>query len=110
MALSETSFVDKCEVVSFGSTYITAPNQKASTVQVRIATVIEKDGNEVARSFERHVVVPGQVFDGATTLTPTDISGEMPEVQAICNAVWTTASKEAYRQYQVGIRSEGRSF
>ena len=105
MALAETIFVDKCEVVSIASTYC-AGNEKVITIQVRKADVIEKDGVEIARTFHRHAIAPGSVGIG-TTLVPTDISGEEPEVQAICNAVWTDNAKEAYRACLVGIRSEG---
>ena len=106
MALAETIFVDKCEVVSVASTYC-AGNEKVITIQVRKADVIEKDGVEIARSFHRHTIVPGTVAVGSTALTPTNISGEESEVQAVCNAVWTADNKEAYRAYLVGIRSEG---
>ena len=105
MALAETIFVDKCEVVSIASTYC-AGNQKVITLQVRRADVIEKDGVEIARSFHRHTLEPGTVAAGSTALTPTDISGEEPIVQSVANAVWTVDAKEAYRAYLVGIRSE----
>ena len=104
MALAETIFVDKCEVVSVASTYC-AGNQKVITIQVRKADVIEKDGVEIARTFHRHAIAPGSVGIG-TTLVPTDISGEEPVVQSVANAVWTADNKEAYRAYLVGIRSE----
>ena len=105
MALAQTIFVDKCEVVSIASTYC-AGNEKVITIQVRKADVIEKDGVEIARSFHRHSIAPGTVATGSTPLTPTNISGEEPEVQTIANAVWTADAKEAYRAYLVGIRSE----
>ena len=105
MALAETIFVDKCEVVSIASTYC-AGNQKVITLQIRRADVIEKDGVEIARSFHRHVIVPGSVAAGSTALTPTNISGEEPIVQSIANVVWTADAKEAYRAHLVGIRSE----
>ena len=104
MALAETIFVDKCEVVSIASTYC-AGNQKVITLQVRKADVIEKDGVEIARSFHRHCINAGTVAVGSTALTATDISGEEPIVQSIANAVWTADAKEAYRAYLVGIRS-----
>ena len=103
MALAETIFVDKTEVVSVATTY--SP-YRYSNVQVRTADVVKKDGVEIARSFHRKVLHAGTVGIG-TTLVPTDISGEEPEVQAVCNAVWTDNAKEAYRAYLVGIRSEG---
>ena len=102
MALAETIFVDKTEVVSIATTY--SP-YRYSNVQVRTADVVEKDGVEIARSFHRKVLHAGTVGIG-TTLVPTDISGEEPEVQTIANAVWTADAKEAYRAYLVGIRSE----
>jgi len=74
MALTERTEQDKIEVIS---TY--------KIVQVRTATVIERDGTEISRSFHRHVVAPD-----------ADITGESAEVQAICNAVHTQAVKDAY--------------
>ena len=106
MALAETIFVDKCEVVSIASTYC-AGNEKVITIQIRKADIIEKDGVEIARSFHRHVIVPGSVAAGSTAITPTNISGEEQIVQSVANAVWTADAKEAYRAYLVGIRSEG---
>ena len=103
MALAETIFVDKTEVVSIATTY--SP-YRYSNVQVRTADVVEKDGVEIARSFHRHCINAGSVAIGSTVLTPTNISGEDPIVQSIANAVWTSDNKEAYRAYLVGIRSE----
>ena len=106
MAITKSIIVDKTEVVSYGSTY---SSDEWKTVQVRTATVIKEDGVELSRSFHRHVLSPGTIADGSTTLTDTNISGEDAGVQAICNAVWTSSVKEAYRVTQVGIRSEGLS-
>ena len=103
MAITKTIIVDKTEVVSCGSTY---SSDEWKNVQVRTATVIKEDGVELSRSFSRKVLSPGTVAEGATTLTDTNISGEDAGVQAICNAVWTSSVKEAYRVTQVGIRSE----
>ena len=86
MALTERTENDKIEVVG-----------QYKTVQVRRATVIERDGVELTRSFHRHVLDPGTVAEGTSTLTDTDISGEDADVQAICNAAWTDAVKESYR-------------
>ena len=103
MAITKTIIVDKTEVVSVGSTY---SSDEWKLVQVRTATVIKEDGVELTRTFDRKVLSPGLVNDGATTLADTDISGEDASVQAICNAVWTTSVKEAYRLNAVGVRSE----
>ena len=86
MALTERFENDKIEVVG-----------QYKAVQVRKATVIERDGVEISRSFHRHVLQPGTVAEGTSTLTDTDISGEDADVQAICNAAWTDAVKESYR-------------
>ena len=86
MALTERSENDKIEVVG-----------QYKAVQVRRATVIERDGVEINRSFHRHVLQPGTVAEGTSTLTDTDISGEDADVQAICTAAWTDAVKEAWR-------------
>ena len=86
MALTERNENDKIEVVG-----------QYKSVQVRRATVIERDGVEVTRSFHRHVLQPGTVAEGTSTLTDTDISGEDADVQAICNAAWTDAIKESWR-------------
>ena len=85
MALSESIEYDKIEVVG-----------PYKTVQVRKATVIKKDGTEITRSFERYVLQAG-MLDGSDALVDTDISSEPAEVQAICNVVWTTDVKAAWK-------------
>ena len=83
MALSERFENDKIEVVG-----------QYKVVQVRKATVIERDGVEINRSFHRHALQCGTI-DGSDNFVDTDISGEDADVQAICNAVWTDAVKES---------------
>ena len=85
MALTESIEYDKIEVVG---TY--------KAVQVRKATVIKKDGVELTRSFERYVLHPG-TLDASDNLVDTDLSSEPAEVSAICNAVWTTDVKAAWK-------------
>tara|TARA_Y100000114_G_scaffold115863_1_gene110049 strand:- start:234 stop:524 length:291 start_codon:yes stop_codon:yes gene_type:complete len=84
MALTETTEYDKIEVI------------KNTSVQVRKATVIKKDDNELTRSFERYILTPG-TLDASDNLVDTDISAEPVEVSAICNAVWTDSVKAAYK-------------
>ena len=103
MAITKSIIVDKTEVISCGATY---SSDEWKNVQVRTATVIKEDGVELNRSFHRHVLSPGTVAAGSTALVDTNISGEDASVQAICNVVWTSSVKEAYRVTQVGIRSE----
>ena len=75
MALTEEQIVDKIEIVG-----------DYSSVQVRTATVIKRDGEEIGRSFHRHVVFPGN-----------DHSNEDAKVQAICAAVHTPEVVAAYQ-------------
>jgi hypothetical protein len=78
MALTERTVEDKIEIVG-----------DYKHIQVRTATIIERDGVEISRSFHRHVLAPD-----------ADITGESSEVQAICNAVWTQEVKDAYAASQ----------
>ena len=89
MALAESIEYDKIEVVG---TY--------KAVQVRKATVIKKDGKELTRSFERYVLQAG-TLDGNDALVDTAISSEPAEIQAVCNAVWTTDVKAAYKAFLI---------
>jgi len=86
MAITKTIIVDKIETIENGS------------VQCRTATVIKEDGTELTRSFHRHVLVPS--IKSGDTWGDTDISGEDARVQAICNAVWTSAVKTAFQEQQ----------
>ena len=85
MALTESIEYDKIEVVG---TY--------KAVQVRKATVIKKDGTEMARSFERYVLNAG-TLDASDNLVDTDLSVQPAEVSAICNAAWTDDVKAAWK-------------
>ena len=67
MALNKTVLEDKIEIVG-----------AYKSIQIRTATVIDEDGEELSRSFHRHVVSAGD-----------DYSNESAEVQAICAAVHT---------------------
>ena len=81
MALSETTVQDKIEVVDQGGGW--------KVIQVRTATVISRDDNEISRSFHRHTVSPTD-----------DWSGESTEVQAMCNTFHTTEAIAAYNAAQ----------
>jgi hypothetical protein len=74
MALLETTKVDQIEVTQL------------NTIQVRIANIIEKDGIEISKTYQRHVLAPGE-----------DVSNEDPKVQAVANAVWTEEVIAAYQ-------------
>tara|TARA_R110000751_G_scaffold298892_1_gene409116 strand:+ start:244 stop:501 length:258 start_codon:yes stop_codon:yes gene_type:complete len=78
MALSEVLKNDKIEIVLSGA-------NDWSSVQVRNATIISKDGVELTRSYHRHIVMPD-----------ADVSAEDTDVQAICNVVFTQDCKDNY--------------
>ena len=92
MAITKTLENDKIEVVNKWN------------IQVRSAAVIKEDGKELTRSFNRHSLVPG-TLDASDNLVDTDISGEDADVQAICNAAWTTQVKTDYTAFLVTNKS-----
>ena len=88
MAITKTQENDKIEIVSKWN------------IQVRTATVIKEDGVELTRSFSRKVLQPG-TLDASDNLVNTNISGEDSDVQAICNAAWTTQVKADYKAFLI---------
>ena len=88
MAITKTTENDKIEVVNKWN------------IQVRTATVIKEDGTELTRSFHRKVLQPG-TLDASDNLVATNISGEDADVQAICNAAWTTQVKADYKAFLI---------
>jgi len=77
MALIETTSIDQIEIVGDWN------------IQVRQATVIEKDGVQIARTFHRWVLTPD-----------SDISTQEQKVKDICNAAWTNEVKAAYETFK----------
>jgi hypothetical protein len=80
MALTETTEVDQIEIIG------------DYTIQVRTATIIEKDGVEISRTFHRHVIEPGM-----------DVSNEDVKVQTVANALFT---QEIIAAYQSAIQQD----
>jgi hypothetical protein len=74
--LTESKEVDKIEVVT-----------DYNVLQVRTATSVKKDGEEIARSYHRHIVCPGD-----------DLSNEDAKVVAIANALWTPELIAAFNE------------
>ena len=93
MALTKTIEEDKIEVTT-----------EFKHVQIRTATVIKEDGKELSRSFHRKVLDCGDL-DASDNLVDTDISSESAEVQAICNAVWSTSVKNAWKAHLIASKS-----
>ena len=86
MALTESIEYDKIEIV----------NAQYKQIHVRKASVIKKDGKELARSYERYVLTAG-TLDSSDNLVDTDLSGQPEEVTTICNAAWTNDVKSAWK-------------
>jgi DNA-binding transcriptional LysR family regulator len=74
MALTETKVIDQITVVEDG------------TVLYREATRILKDGEQIAQTYHRSSLTPGQ-----------DLTGQPANVVAICNAAWTPTVIAAYQ-------------
>ena len=77
MALTESTKIDQIEVVNDWN------------IQVRQATIIERDGEFVSRTFHRWVLTPDM-----------DISDQEQKVQDIANAAWTPEVKAAYEAFK----------
>ena len=100
MALTESIEYDKIEIVS-----------KYKHVQVRKATVIKKDGVELTRSFQRYVLDAG-TLDASNNFVDNPLGKESDgvtnipdEIKAICNAVWTTSVKDAWKAKLIDEKS-----
>lgn len=74
MALEEKSVVDKIEVLLSGQ------------IQVRTRNQVLRDGVEIAATYHRHVLSPGD-----------DLTGQDPRVVAIAEATWTPEVIQAYQ-------------
>lgn len=78
MALTESTKIDQIEVVNDWN------------IQVRQATIIERDGEFVSRTFHRWVLTPDM-----------DISDQEQKVKDIANAAWTPEVRAAYEAFKV---------
>ena len=100
MALTESIEYDKIEVVG-----------QCKHVQVRKATVIKRDGVELTRSFERFVLDPGTLDHETNNLVDNPLSKEpdgttdvTDEIKAVCNAIWTTSIKDAWKAHLIATK------
>ena len=100
MALTESIEYDKIEVVG-----------QYKNVQVRKATVIKKDDVEITRSLNRFVLDPGtldasdNLVDNPLDKEPDGTTAIADEVKAVCNAVWTTSIKDAWKAKLIADKS-----
>ena len=100
MALTESIEYDKIEVVG-----------QYKSVQVRKASVVKKDGVELARSYTRYVLNPGTLDTDDNLvdnplLKESDGTTDIPdEVKAICTAAWTPTVKVAWKTKLISEKS-----
>ena len=87
MAITKELVNDKIEIVT-----------EFKHLQIRTATIIKEDGVELSRGFSRRTLQCGSLDDTLTNFVDTDISSESAEIQAICNAVWTTYIKNIWKR------------
>jgi len=81
MAITKETVVDQITVCENG------------IVLYREATKVVEDGNEIAKTFHRTSLTPGQ-----------DLTGQPANVVAICNAAWTSEIVSAYQAQQEANR------
>ena len=102
MALTESIEYDKIEIVS-----------EYRHIQVRKANVIKKDCAELTRSFERYVLDCGTLdasdnfVDNPLSKEPDGVTDITDEIKAVCNAVWTTSIKDAWKAKLIADKSSG---
>ena len=84
MALTETKTVDQITVTENG------------IVLYREATRILKDGDEIAKTYHRSTLTPGQ-----------DLTGVPEQVVAICNTAWT---QEVIAAYQAQVAAQQQQY
>ena len=100
MALEEVIEYDKIEVVGM-----------YKHVQVRKASVVKKDGVELARSFTRYVLNLGtldtddNLVENPLTKEPDGTTDIPDEVKAICTAAWTPTVKVAWKTKLISDKS-----
>ena len=82
MALTEQTMNDKIEVLHLAAGY--------PVVQVRTATIIMRDDQEISRNIHRHILTPD-----------ADLSGEDADVVAIATTVFSDEAKAAYAAQEV---------
>ena len=81
MSLDKQTKIDRVEVVENG------------IVQVRQATIITEDGNQISRTFHRWCITPGE-----------DYSAQEQQVQDICKVSHTPEVIAAYQAQQEANR------
>lgn len=77
--IAKVSIVDSIEVTELGP------------INIRLANKILEDGVEIARTYHRHCIAPGD-----------DVKSESDWVQKITTAIWTKDVVDAYNASRTG--------
>jgi len=84
MAITKKRIIDKIEIVG-----------PFKHLQVRYATIIEEDGVEINRTYDR----------GKGVISPDkDITGEDQEIKDVANIVWTPEVKQAWHDHMAVVK------
>lgn len=83
MAITKSTAVDQVTVTENG------------TVLYREATRVVEDGNEIAKTYHRTSLTPGQ-----------DLTGQPANVVAICNAAWTPEVVANYKAFLAELEAK----
>lgn len=101
MALTETIEYDKIEVVGL-----------YSAVQIRKKHIVKKDGVQIASSFSRYTLNCGSI-DESNNFVDNPLDKELDgvtaipdKVKGICNTVWTTDIKDAYKAKLIAHKNQ----
>ena len=92
MAITKEIIYDKKEIVG-----------DYAVLQIRKASVIKEDSNEITRSFERYVLDPGtldasdNLVDNPLDKEPDGTTAIPDDIKSICSAVWTADVKAAWK-------------
>jgi len=78
---TEKSVIDKIEILEDGQ------------MQIRRADKVYKDGVEIAKTYHRHVLAPGD-----------DITKQDTKVKAVADAIWTEEVISKYTQIKEAIK------
>lgn len=78
--LKKESVIDQIEITRCGN------------IQVRRADLIIEDGKEIAKTYHRHILSPGD-----------DLTGQDERVAAVARAVWTPEVIKEYKKLIKGL-------
>tara|TARA_R110000824_G_scaffold368271_1_gene557565 strand:+ start:1637 stop:1900 length:264 start_codon:yes stop_codon:yes gene_type:complete len=82
--ITERTEEDKIEILADG------------TMQIRTATVIERDGVEISRSYHRHVIQPD-----------ADPALQSAKVKSLAAALWTAEVKQKFAAAKADRKAKG---